>query len=722
MRLKKKITLNRNNNNILIERNKYGIPEITANNIVDASYAIGFVHANDRQMHIMLTRVLLEGKASEKLADEPGLIEIDRFMRRMNFLPNMQKEVEKLEPKAKEQLQAYADGVNYFLDNNKAIFDFKLVGYKPEKWKIEDSLLLSKVFGFIGLVDAQMAMEKLIVQMTQNNVEEDKLKELFPYMTETIDYELLKKIKIQDAIVPSAVKWFSKLPRFNASNSWIISGQHTKSGKPILSGDPHLEGNRLPNVWAEIVIHLPENKLTGVTIPGYPGMPIGRNNHIAWTATFSFMDMLDYRIEHCKDGKYKRENDEWIAYEPRIEKIKTKKGKIIEEKIYENENGLLEGNPFEEGHYLALKWSAQDDCGASESNCLLNFYEVKTVKEAQAQFRKLDASTFNFSIVDVEGNIGYQMSGRMFKRPKGTSGLIPLPAWIKGNEYQGYVDKEDLPTQYNPENGMIITTNQDLNYLGKASPINLPMATYRHDRIKQLLDKPEKKDLAYMKKMHYDLLSVQAERFMEMIKPLIPNNENGNILSNWDCKYDKESLGATIFESVYIEILKVVFGDNGFGRDVVEQVMKETGLFNDYYGNFDNVIFKEKSTWYGNKTRAELLTFAIEEGLKKEVKPYGETRKVLLANMLFGEKFPKFFGFDYGPISLPGNRATIPQGQIFKSANRITTFTPSFRFLTDMIGNEVHTNMLGGVSDRRFSKLYTNDIENWFNGIYKIMK
>ena len=722
MRLKKQITLQAITNEVQIKRNGHGVPEITAQNINDAAYAVGFVHANDRQMQIMLTRILLQGRASEKLADEPGLIEIDRYMRRMDFLPDIEKEVSKLKPEVKEQLEAYADGVNYFLDNNKTIFDFKLLGYKPEKWKIEDSILLSKVFGFIGLVDAQMAMQKLIVQMTQNNVEEAKLKELFPYMTETIDYELLKKIKLQDTIVPSAVKWFSKLPRFNASNSWVISGKHTESGKAILSGDPHLEGNRLPNVWAEIVIRLPENKLLGATIPGYPGMPIGRNNHIAWTATFSFMDMLDYRVEHCKDGKYKRENDQWVAYEPRIEQIKTKKGKIIEEKIYENESGLLEGNPFEEGHYLALKWSAQDDCGANESNCLLNFHQIKTVKEAQEQFRKLDASTFNFSIVDVEGNIGYQMSGRMFNRPEGTSGLIPLPAWVKGNEYQGYVAKEDLPTQYNPENGMIITTNQDLNYLGKASPINLPMATYRCDRIEQLLNKPGKKNLAYMKKMHYDLLSVQAERFMEILKPLLPDTENGNLLRNWDCKYDEASLGACIFENLYIEMLKVVFGDNGIGRDVVEHVMKETGMFNDYYGNFDNVLFREKSAWYADKTRTELLTFAIDEGLKMEVKPYGETRKVLLVNLLFGSKFPRFFGFDYGPISLPGNRATIPQGQIFKSADRITTFTPSFRFLTDMAINEVHTNMLGGVSDRRFSKLYTNDLKNWFKGVYKVMK
>ncbi len=330
MRLKKQITLQAITNEVQIKRNGHGVPEITAQNINDAAYAVGFVHANDRQMQIMLTRILLQGRASEKLADEPGLIEIDRYMRRMDFLPDIEKEVSKLEPQVKEQLEAYADGVNYFLDNNKTIFDFKLLGYKPEKWKIEDSILLSKVFGFIGLVDAQMAMQKLIVQMAQNNVEEAKLKELFPYMTETVDYELFKKVELQDTIVPSAVKWFSKLPRFNASNSWVISGKHTESGKAILSGDPHLEGNRLPNVWAEIVIRLPENKLLGATIPGYPGMPIGRNNHIAWTATFSFMDMLDYRVEHCKDGKYKRENDQWVAYEPRIEKIKTKKGKIIE--------------------------------------------------------------------------------------------------------------------------------------------------------------------------------------------------------------------------------------------------------------------------------------------------------------------------------------------------------------------------------------------------------
>ncbi len=721
MKLKKELLLKRNNNEIKIKRTPNGIPEIFANNIVDAAFATGFVHANDRQMQMFLTRVLLKGKASEKLSDEKGLVEIDKFIRRMNFFPSIDKEVERLEPIVKKQLVAYTEGVNYYMQNNKGIFDFKLLGYKPEKWDLKDSLLISKVFGFIGLVDAQMAMEKLIVQMIQNDIEEDKIKELFPYISEKIDYDLIKKVTVENPLTPDALKWFDKLPRFNASNNWVVSGKLTESGLPILCGDPHLEGNRLPNIWAELIINIPDNRITGVTVPGSVGVILGRNKNVAWTATYTFMDMLDYKIEHCKNGKYKRENGEYHDFKIRKEIIKTKKNRLIEEVFYENENGTLEGNPQKEGYYLAFKWSAQDDCGAGDYNGLLRMHEAKTVKEAQKLLSMPDASTFNFVIADTEGNIGYQMSGRMFKRAEGVSGLIPLPAWESKYNYQGYEVKANLPTLYNPDENMIVTANQDLNKWGVANPINLAMASYRADRITELLKIKKKININDMKKIHYDLFSIQARKLMQYIAPLLPDSANAEILKKWDLNYDHNSKGATIFENIYINILKVVFGENGFGVSVVEHLMKETSMFNDYYGNFDNILFKENSVWYKNTSREELFKKGIEAGLKEIVLPYGETRKVLLANLLFGRKLPKFLGFDYGPISLPGNRATIPQGQIFNSGGRITTFTPSYRFVTDMVINKMHTNMLGGVSDRRFSKLYTNDIKNWFEGNYKTL-
>ena len=224
-----------------------------------------------------------------------------------------------------------------------------------------------------------------------------------------------------------------------------------------------------------------------------------------------------------------------------------------------------------------------------------------------------------------------------------------------------------------------------------------------------------------MKRIHFDLYSLQAERFMKVLRPLLPDTDNGRILREWECTYTPDSRGATLFESVYRALLRTVFGDNGMGREVVDWAMSETGLFNDYYGNFDEILMNPRSAWFDGRPRDELFKRAIKEGLAAAPKPYGRTRMVTLSHLLFGGKLPRFLGFDYGPIPLPGSRATVPQGQIFKSAGRVTTFSPSYRMIADLAEKALHTNIAGGSSDRRFSRWYMSDMENWLKGVYKVL-
>ncbi len=704
-----------------VKRNSHGIPEISADGLTNLVFGQGWVHACDRQLQILLSRTLLQGRAAEQLAGDPALVEIDRFMRRMNVMPDADAELKKLEPAVHEQLQAYADGINHYLEENPTVIELKLLGYRPEPWQIRDTFCFAKVMGFLGLSDAQGTMEKFIVQMVQNGIDGGRLKELFPYMTEKIDTALMKKITLAPPLVPESLKWLQTLPRFMASNNWAVSGARSESGKPILCSDPHLEVNRLPSVWQEIVLRSPDDVLMGGSIPGAPGLPIGRSRRLAWSATYSFMDQIDFRIEECRDGKYRRGNN-WKPFRVRREEIKVKKGKTIFENVYENEHGLLEGDPAVAGHYLVMCWSAAKGCVANDMNGLMNMLSAKNVKEGMAQWRRLEANSFNYVLADDSGNIGYQMSGRLFDRPRGVSGLVPLPASEKKYDPRGFVPAAKLPSLLNPKSGMIVTANQDLNHLGTAKPINLPMGTYRSSRITQLLSTRKKCAVADMKVIHFDLLSLQAEAFMKELRPLAPDTANGRILRGWDCTYVGDSKGAMLFESVYLSLLRIVFGDGGIGREVVDYIMTETSLFNDYYANFDSILLKKRSAWFGRRSREEILRRALDEGLAVKAAPYGKTRKIMFAHMLFGGKLPRFLGYDRGPIELPGCRATVPQGQIFRSAGRTTTFSPSYRMIADMAFCEIHTTLAGGPSDRRFSRWYASDLDNWLRGAYKILR
>jgi penicillin G amidase len=300
--------------------------------------------------------------------------------------------------------------------------------------------------------------------------------------------------------------------------------------------------------------------------------------------------------------------------------------------------------------------------------------------------------------------------------------LLPYPAWDEAMHWQEMIDPREYPRVINPPEGYIVTANQDLNHFGKVQPIKLPMSSYRADRIAALIQSGRKLTTADMKKMHYDRYSLQAEKFMKIIRPLLPDTENGRILKQWDGCYDGDALGATLFESIYLELLLSVFGENGMGRDVVTHTITETSMFAMLHGNFDRVLFMAKSAWFGGKSREEIYRAAIDKALSVRPEPYGRTRKIYINNLFFGGKLPKFLGFDYGPYEHIGSRATIPQSQMFKAMGHPATFAATFRMITDMSTDEMHTNVAGGASDRRFSKYYTRGLREWAEGRYEVFR
>jgi penicillin amidase len=419
--------------------------------------------------------------------------------------------------------------------------------------------------------------------------------------------------------------------------------------------------------------------------------------------------------------KYRR-GEKWLPFTIREEIIRPKNKAPITIKVYENDCGILEGEPDEDGYYLNYAWSSRKGTAAISADNLFKVSQANTAEEARSYFANLPFAPFNWLWADADGNIGYQLSGLFPKKAEGTSGLLPYLAWDESQAWQGMVSSEKYPRQYNPPDGMMVTANQDLNHLGDVAPMSLPMSGYRADRIRELLEGKKSLGVDAMKAMHYDRYSGQAAAFMEIIEPLLPATENGETLKNWNRRYDASSTGATLFESVYLELLKLVFGENGMGIDVIEDVVAETPMFAMLHGNFDRILLKAESAWFGNKSREEIYQTAIEKGLQGKAQPYGKTRSTYIPNIFFAGKLPKIFGFDYGPYEHVGSRATIAQAQVFKAMGYPSTFAATFRMITDFAKDELHTNLAGGPSDRRFSKYYTMGLAEWINGEYEIFK
>ncbi len=683
----------------------------------DMYWGEGYVHARDRGMQILLMRILGQGRGSELLDASEEMLGIDTFFRRMNWRDNTASELDKLSAENTKYLNAFCEGINAALAE-KIAWEYKLLGYKPEPWEPGDSIMLSRMVGYLTLSQSQGEIERLLVEMVQADVSLDKLEALFPGLLGELDVELIKQVKLHERIVNPETLWNLAAPRAMASNNWVISGSKTHSGKPILANDPHLEVNRLPNIWSEIVLSCSGRTLMGGSMPGMPGILVGRGPELSWGATYSFIDAVDSWIERVRDGKYYREDDDqWHAFSVRSEVIKRKKKEPVTVKFYENQHGSLDGSPDTEGYYLATRWAGADS-GSGAVNAIINLWSAKSVEAGMDTMGPMETS-WDFVFADGAGNIGFQMTGSAPIRRKGVRGFVPLPGWKSENDWQGYHSYLDLPRILNPEQGFFSTANHDLNHLGKTNPINMPMGSYRTDRIDALLKAGSAFRVEDVFKMHGDLYSLQAEAFMKVLKPLLPENEIGNILKDWDLCYDAQSRGAFLFEQFYKALYGEVFGEGGLGKTVTDYLSNETGTFIDFYANFDAVLLAESSPWFGDRSREQIFKLVLENISNIEIKTWGAVQQFQMNHILFGGKMPGFLGFDKGPITGVGGRATLHQGQIYRSAGRVTTFMPSYRMTMDMATSEMHSNLAGGPTDRRFSKWYVSGLQGWLDGKYK---
>jgi len=709
-------------NDIRVEPDLHGIPRIYADSLEDALFGQGYVEAEDRGMQMLFMRIISQGRICEQLGSSNEMLEADIFFRKMNWGGDSVHVAESLDSESRVLVNAWIAGVNKRFRQGLP-FELRLAGYRYEDWRIEDIIILSRMVGYLGLQQTQSQVERFLVEMVQAGIPEAFLKEMFPGSLDSLDIPLLRRVKLSEKNLPAGILWNNALPSVTATNSWVISPDRTESGKAILANDPHLDGNRLPNIWQEMCLVVQDRYMTGFTMPGLPGILIGRTNDLSWGASYSFMDSVDSWVEECREGKCKRMNKnkvEWIRFHERREIIKRKRKSSHKAVFYENEHGTLDGNPFVPGMYLSSRWTVTKGTGAVSIKAILDLFHAKDVMEGKEILGGLEMS-FCWVLADKEGNIGMQMSGLMPKRSPGVSGLCPLPGWDAANDWKGFVPAADLPSRLNPKEGYIITANNDLNQYGKAKPINVPMGPERAKRIEELLYGNTSVNLRQMSEIQYDDYSIQAREYMEVLAPVLPDSHESEILKTWDCRYNENSEGAKLFEVFYRCLLEEVFG-KVFGMEVFRYIENETRLLIVGYHLFDRVLLSHYSQWFGDRTREEIyLSAAIKAFREGSDKKDRKRNLVPLKNILLG-KNPLFFFMNRKAISVPGGRSSIFQLQSYRTEKRDLKLLPTFRMLVDFSMDGIFANLLGGPSDRPFSALYDSDVENWRKSRYRHQK
>ncbi|MBO8188423.1 penicillin acylase family protein [Streptomyces spirodelae] len=375
------------------------------------------------------------------------------------------------------------------------------------------------------------------------------------------------------------------------SNSWVVSGKYTTTGKPLLANDPHL-APQLPSVWYQMGLHCRSvdkscpYDVSGFTFSGMPGVVIGHNQHISWGMTNLGADVTDLYLEKVRDGHYLYDGKE-VPYRTREETIKVAGGKDRTITVRETNNGPIVSDRNKElrkvgddapvgnaapdrgdGYAVSLRWTALQPSKTVDALFKLN--RATDFSDFRAAAREFAVPSQNLIYADTKGNIGYQAPGRIPVRGKG-DGRYPAPGWDPDYRWKGYIPQRALPWEYNPKRGYIVTANQavvdrekypylltdDWGYGARSQRIN--------DLIQSKIKDGGKISMDDMETMQMDNSSEIAKLLVPYLLKIEINDKYvrnaQKLLEGWDYTQDSDSASAAYFNAVWRNLLKLAFGD-----------------------------------------------------------------------------------------------------------------------------------------------------------------
>jgi penicillin amidase len=712
-------------------RDENGVPHIHAPTWRDALYGLGFMHALDRPTQLLFSRTVAGGQTAEMIADKPAMADTDRFFRRAGLARNLGGEATSLSEEHLDDLISYCHGVNAGMRQAGRSLPMWATGYQPQPWDIEAVMLIGNLLNFGGLAVGQQQNERLVLELIQLGVDDDRLRELFSPLLDDVDFELLRRVKISNRLSDEALELITDLPRLAGSNAWVVAPQRSATGSALLASDPHLEVNRLPSIWYEAVLHWDGHYLMGSTLAGCPTFAVGRTRQLAWGVTYLKGDTSDYFIEDCRRGEHGwqyRRGEEWFYFQTRDELIHHKGKQQPETLVVRyNDLGTLDGDPEAtgEGLYLLTAWTG-DRSGVGRSvTTWLDLVSCNATLEAMDLVRQCPQPTLCWLFADRAGHIGMQTNGWFPKRRPGHSGLTPVPAWDERNHWQGLIPVEELPRAYDPPEGFIASANENIDPPGGPMLTTQPVPDYRKRRIVERLQAMDRATVKDMQALQYDVISLQARDLLEIFLPHMPDGEVKDRLTAWDCGYGPQSREATLFYHLYRNVLLEVFGQEpgqqgGIGWRRMLYLSSRAGFSMMVITCVDRLLHQEKSRWWRVRDKGELIRRAASSLNLANCPPWSETNAFRFTNRYFeGQLGTRVLGFQTGDLPMPGCHATPFQGHLLRSATRETTFAPSYHFVTDLATDEAWTNLPGGPSESRFSRWYKSDLPRWCEGTYK---
>lgn len=632
------------NEEVRVVRDKWGTVDIYAENEHDLFFAQGFATAQDRMFQMEVFRRSPSGRMAE-IVGEQALYN-DTLSRNMRLRQTAELIWEQMDEESRAILQAYTDGINAYLDENKNALpiEYKILMFKPEPWTPVDSLTWGNA---ISLQLSSNRRIELVRASVNDAVGEEAMNMLFPFTAEDTpitvppgaDYSGFGNIDLMSLLQVDNILGSPEVGI--GSNSWVVDGSMTETGMPILANDIHI-GLTMPSIWHAVGLHGGRFDVVGFTLPGVPGIITGHNADIAWGLTNLGSDAQDFYIERLDDTQEPTQyfyDGEWLDLEHVQETIEVRGQKPVEVDFYISQHGPIMNYILEEptiAHPMALRWIQYE--GSTLFTSILELDRASNWEEFRDALKDWDTPGQNVFYADKEGNIGYQAVGKIPLRPNG-NGRLPVPGWTSENEWEGYIPFEELPSAYNPEQGYLLSANN------RAEPEGYPYYIsdsytpgYRAQQIEDLLNEYAPLTVADMDLIQEDTYSPQAALLMpylDVVEAKTPLQEEAlATLRNWDLHTDIEGAGPSIYEAWHLRLLTNTVSDELDEIDPGLGAWYISGYYIRHATQHVPMLVKMMSepnhTWFDNvttpavETRDDIVQQSFEEAVDWLVRLQGD--------------------------------------------------------------------------------------------------
>lgn len=672
-----------------------GTPGIWARDVAEGYFGLGYVHGLHRPLQTLVLTTAGAGLLSSTVWPTQELIRLDTLALKLDLPGRAAEAVSRLSAMDGERLAAFVQGIRQGLAKGRPQYLLRALGVHfsaPSMQDVLSGLLLSS---YLGLAESQDRMERAVVACLQHGADTDFLERLHAPHLVGWDPELLRRVKAPLGNVIRAPK-----RQGGGSNAWAVSGARSASGYPILCGDPHLPINQLPAILLPVRVRLPHGYWLGASIPGLPGLAVGRNASVAFSGTFSCADNSDSLVDELT-----------VPARPTGTRVVMHKRrgqaphKIV---IACNDFGLYD-DPLHEGPQLCTAWCSGADV-AQAIGAYMQLPMATSVADAGRILENAHTLSLHYILADRSGAISQQQAGIVPRRAPGWSGFYPLQANGDLNAWRGTYRDISMPRTA-PVDDMVVSANEAGIANDGAVLASLAQPHYRRTRIRAMLGQTGAHDVTSMAKIQQDVVSLQAKRLLPFFVVALPAGPIRQALISWDMGYEANSFGAHAFSLCYNAALGALAPLLG-GR-VWQTLLAKTEI-SVWWCQALDALLARADTWRVGGPLSLPLRAAFKDIASIPPEPWGRVQRVSAPHMLFGQ----------GPIigrparPLVGSVATVSQGNLVPTGAGHIAVAPAFRMICDLGEDALYCALPGGIDDRPLHPSYASWLCDYDAGHY----